>query len=70
MSADPQKSKNPEERHLYRDFLAEREEILKHKWIRSEGAGRDVGFEAALVDWAIHHRETWKREYLESHKPG
>lgn len=55
------------ERHLYRDFLAEREEILKHKWIRSESAGRDVGFEAALVDWALHHRETWKKDYEAAH---
>ena len=25
---------------LYKEFLAEREEILKHKWIESEKAGR------------------------------
>ena len=30
---------------LYREFQAEREEILKHKWIESEKAGRDIGFE-------------------------
>jgi hypothetical protein len=28
---------------LYREFLAEREEILKHKWIESEKAGFDIG---------------------------
>jgi hypothetical protein len=35
-------------------FAAEREEILRHKWIESEKAGRDVGFERALLaagDW-------------------
>ena len=32
---------------LYREFQAEREEILKHKWIESEKAGRDIGFERA-----------------------
>jgi hypothetical protein len=47
---------------LYQEFLAEREEILKHKWIKSEEAGRDVGLEAALVNWALHHRETWKSD--------
>jgi len=29
---------------LYREFQAEREEILRHKWIESEKAGRDIGF--------------------------
>jgi hypothetical protein len=47
---------------LYREFLAEREEILKHKWIQSEEAGHDVGLETALVDWALHHRTSWKQE--------
>ena len=28
---------------LYKEFLAEREEILKHKWIESEKAGADIG---------------------------
>jgi len=45
---------------LYQEFLAEREEILKHKWIKSEEAGRDIGFEAALVDWMLHHRGSWR----------
>jgi len=31
---------------LYREFQAEREEILKHKWIESEKAGRDIGSSA------------------------
>ena len=47
---------------LYRAFLAEREEILKHKWLESEKAGRDIGFENALVSWVIHHRAGWRRE--------
>jgi hypothetical protein len=46
---------------LYREFLAEREEILKHKWIESEKAGRDIGFERALTDWIIRHRSKWKK---------
>ena len=41
---------------LYREFQAEREEILRHKWIESEKAGRDIGFERALTDWIIKHR--------------
>lgn len=45
---------------LYREFLAEREEILRHKWLESEKAGRDVGFDSALMDWITHHRAGWR----------
>ena len=49
---------------LYREFLAEREEILRHKWLESEKAGIDVGFEQALTDWMVKHRSDWrKRRY-------
>ena len=51
---------------LYREFLAEREEILRHKWLESEKAGIDVGFEQALTDWMVKHRSDWrKRRYVE-----
>src|SRR5512140_2403044 len=46
---------------LYREFQAEREEILKHKWIESEKAGRDIGFERALTDWVMRHRSKWRK---------
>ena len=46
---------------LYREFQAEREEIMKHKWIESEKAGRDIGFERALTDWIIKHRSKWRK---------
>lgn len=46
---------------LYREFQAEREEILKHKWIESEKAGCDIGFERALTDWMVKHRANWRR---------
>ena len=45
---------------LYREFLAEREEILRHKWIESEKVGYDIGFERALLDWIIRHRSAWR----------
>jgi hypothetical protein len=45
---------------LYQEFLAEREEILKHKWLESERLGYDVGFERALLDWIRKHREGWR----------
>ncbi|HUE36549.1 MAG TPA: DUF4032 domain-containing protein [Candidatus Acidoferrum sp.] len=46
---------------LYREFQAEREEVLKHKWIESEKAGHDIGFERALTDWIIKHRTAWRK---------
>ncbi len=46
---------------LYREFQAEREEILRHKWIESEKAGKDIGFERALTDWIVKHRSKWRR---------
>ena len=46
---------------LYREFQAERQEILRHKWIESEKAGRDIGFEQALTDWIVKHRSKWRK---------
>lgn len=45
---------------LYQEFLAEREEILKHKWLESERLGYDIGFERALLDWIRKHRDGWR----------
>ena len=49
---------------LYKEFLAEREEILKHKWIESEKAGTDIGFEKALCDWIVKHRSSWRNKRM------
>jgi hypothetical protein len=46
---------------LYQEFLAERDEILKHKWIESEKAGYDIGFERAMTDWLVNHSAAWRR---------
>ncbi|MEO6035540.1 MAG: hypothetical protein ABIQ35_09820 [Verrucomicrobiota bacterium] len=46
---------------LYREFQAEREEILRHKWIESEKVGHDIGFESALTDWIIRYRSKWRK---------
>ena len=46
---------------LYREFQAERDEILRHKWIESEKAGHDIGFERALTDWIMKHRSKWRK---------
>jgi hypothetical protein len=54
---------------LYREFEAEKEEIMKHKWIESQKAGHDIGFERALTDWIIKHRSKWRRSRQPSGGP-
>jgi len=70
--ADNSKEPSPAEllrnSSLYREFQAEREEILKHKWIESEKAGYDIGFERALTDWIVKHRANWRRT-RQTHQP-
>ena len=49
---------------LYLTFCAEKAEILRHKWIESEKAGRDIGFDVARIDWIFHHRAGWRKSYI------
>jgi hypothetical protein len=44
---------------LMSEFAAQRDEILRHKWIESEKAKRDIGFEKALMGWILNHRSGW-----------
>jgi hypothetical protein len=37
---------------------------LKHKWIESEKAGTDIGFEKALCDWIVKHRSNWRHKRM------
>lgn len=64
MAAEEYKSSDQHEfvkrSSLYQEFLAEREEILRHKWLESERLGYDIGFERALLDWIRKHRDSWR----------
>ncbi len=63
MNAAPRNTENRDfvkQSSLYQEFLAEREEILKHKWLESERLGYDIGFERALLDWIRKHRDNWR----------
>lgn len=53
---------NVNDTSLYKEFLAQREEIMKHKWYESERAGRDVGFAQALIDWTLKFKTKWVNE--------
>ena len=63
-AADGEQSQFVKNSVLYKEFLAEREEILKHKWIESEKAGSDIGFEKALCDWIVKHRSNWRTKRM------
>ena len=45
---------------IYKEFLEEREQVLKHKWLESEKKGYDIGYSAALIDWILKHRRDWR----------
>ena len=55
---------------LLAEFAAEREEILRHKWIESEKANCDIGFERALMDWILRHRSAWREARRKDNRPG
>lgn len=48
-------------RFNYLQHNAAVEEILKHKWIESKKAGRDIGFVSAAMDWIKCHGESWRK---------
>lgn len=41
---------------LYKKYLDERKQIEENKWYLSEKAGRDVGWEKALLDWMLKYK--------------
>ncbi|MDA8908856.1 MAG: DUF4032 domain-containing protein [Verrucomicrobiales bacterium] len=61
---------SPSSPSLYQEFLAERDEVMRHKWLLSEQAGSDVGLETALVDWVLNCRTEWKKDFLKRQKQG
>lgn len=40
------------------------EEIIRHKWLESEIAGYDIGFEAAAEDWLKKHAASWVKYHM------
>jgi hypothetical protein len=49
----------------YLEYLAEREEILRHKWLESEKAGCNIGSNEAINSWIKNHRKDWLRHRVE-----
>ena len=46
---------------IYKEFLEEREEVLRYKWLESEKKGYDIGYSAALIEWILRHRSSWRK---------
>ena len=40
-------------------YLEMRREIMQHKWVESQKAGTDIGYESASKDWELKHSENW-----------
>lgn len=47
---------------IYKEFLALKEEVNKHKWYESQKQGRDVGFVWAMIDWTLRYKSKWIQE--------
>ena len=43
-------------------FRSQQEEIKKYKWIESEKAGQDIGWERAAREWMQKHFPGWKQD--------
>lgn len=50
---------NVKETSIYQEFLAMKEEVMKHKWYESEKAGYDIGFARAVIDWTMKFKSKW-----------
>ena len=44
-------------------------EINRHKWLESEIAGYDIGFEAATEDWLKKHAAAWINYHMNPNPP-
>lgn len=45
------------------------EEINRHRWIESEKAGYDIGFESASLDWLQKFSQAWMDYHMPRQKP-
>ena len=44
------------------------EEINRHRWIESEKAGHDIGFEQASLDWLERFSKAWMDYHMPKQK--
>ncbi len=66
LSLEPSRAGEPHPRSIYESSYLE---ALRHKWIASEKAGKDLG-EAAIAQWLEEHWKGWCRERWLEHLMG
>ncbi len=49
-----------EQSNLFTEWQLEKAEIMRLKWIESEKAGYDIGWERAYWIWLTRHRAKWR----------
>ncbi len=57
---------------LQKKLLSDRrvvDEINRHRWIESERAGQDIGFEQASTDWLERFSKAWMDYHIPKRKP-
>jgi hypothetical protein len=54
--------RHSEENLLVELVQSQRREIAKYKWIESEKAGCDIGWQRALEEWLQFHFPAWARQ--------
>jgi len=47
------------------EYIAERNEIIRHKWLEYKKAGHDIGSDRALKSWGKCHRGGWLKSRLQ-----
>jgi len=60
------RSESPEEKKLRRFLEDQLEEMLRHKYIESEKACRDLGPDA-LLDWIKKYAARYRMQWIECH---
>lgn len=54
----------------YLEYLAERDEIMRHKWLESEKVGHDIGSDRAMKSWVQCHRSGWLKHRIRLFRSG
>lgn len=47
---------------VFKEYLALKEEVNKHKWFESEKKGYDIGWTRALIDWTLKFKSKWIKD--------
>ena len=66
----PMPSPSTSSSDTFANFQAELHEILDYKWVESEKAGHDIGFEKALKQWMERFRPEWRKKRREAKAKG